>query len=226
VRTHVFLVSKDPIVAAGIKALLESTSSFELAGTAFDIHNLLARTNAASIRLALLEMHPALTMNDIAELRRRLPSCRIVLWVQSISIEMAHQVVQLGVEGILRKELPVDLLLRCLEKVAQGELWYERSLSDMLLRSREILLSPRERQLLRLISQGLSNKQIAGTLMITEGTVKVYLSKLFKKVGVLDRFELALYGLKHLQYVAPEITQGDGLYCPASLIANERVKAM
>ncbi len=49
-----------------------------------------------------------------------------------------------------------------------------------------------------LLSQGLKNKEIATTLMISEGTVKVYLSRLFQKVGVKDRFELALFGLKNL----------------------------
>ena len=86
------------------------------------------------------------------------------------------------------------------------------------------MLSPRERQLLRLISQGLSNKQIAGTLMITEGTVKVYLSRLFKKVGVLDRFELALYGLKNLQYGATANFGDEASYCPSSLIVQQRSK--
>ena len=58
-------------------------------------------------------------------------------------------------------------------------------------------------QLVSLLSQGLKNKEIATTLMISEGTVKVYLSRLFQKVGVKDRFELALFGLKNL-------TTGDG----------------
>jgi len=53
-------------------------------------------------------------------------------------------------------------------------------------------------KLVSLLSQGLKNKEIASTLMISEGTVKVYLSRLFQKVGVKDRFELALFGLKNL----------------------------
>ena len=59
-------------------------------------------------------------------------------------------------------------------------------------------LTQREGQLVSLLSQGLKNKEIATTLMISEGTVKVYLSRLFQKVGVKDRFELALFGLKNL----------------------------
>jgi DNA-binding CsgD family transcriptional regulator len=61
-----------------------------------------------------------------------------------------------------------------------------------------VALTQREGQLVSLLSQGLKNKEIATTLMISEGTVKVYLSRLFQKVGVKDRFELALFGLKNL----------------------------
>ena len=61
-----------------------------------------------------------------------------------------------------------------------------------------MVLSRREGQLITLLSQGLKNKEIAFTLKITEGTVKVYLSHLFQKVGVKDRFELAVFGLNNL----------------------------
>jgi DNA-binding CsgD family transcriptional regulator len=61
-----------------------------------------------------------------------------------------------------------------------------------------VALSRREGELVSLLSQGLKNKEIASQLSIGEGTVKVYLSELFEKVGVKDRFELALYGLKNL----------------------------
>ena len=223
---RVLLYSNDPIVSAGMKALFDAFPRFELGGVASDRDELILKAKTASIDVVLLELHPALTMTSIADIRRQLPSTPMVLWVQSIAVELGHQVIQLGVQGILRKDLPVELLLRCIEKVAAGELWYERSLSELLLRSREVTLSPRERQLLRLISQGLSNKQIATALIITEGTVKVYLSKLYKKVGVLDRFELALYGLKNLQYGAAVSPGDEASYCPSSLIVQQRAKQM
>ena len=81
--------------------------------------------------------------------------------------------------------------------VAAGELWFERDLMSSMLGARPVRLSPREQQLVALVSQGLSNKQIASALGISEGTVKVYFSRLFRKVGVSDRFELALFGLQN-----------------------------
>src|SRR5205814_1302989 len=76
-----------------------------------------------------------------------------------------------------------------------------RSLSMSLLNARAINLSKRQRQLIELLVQGLKNKEIAFRLGISEGTVKAYLTTLFEKVGAKDRFELALYGLKHLRNV-------------------------
>jgi len=104
----------------------------------------------------------------------------------------------LGVRGILRKTLPTETLLRCLTRVNEGELWFEKALTDSIMSARRYSLTRREGQLVSLLSQGLKNKEIATALTISEGTVKVYLSRLFQKLGVKDRFELALYGLKNL----------------------------
>jgi DNA-binding CsgD family transcriptional regulator len=83
--------------------------------------------------------------------------------------------------------------------VAEGELWFDKSLTASFLTARTVTLTNRESQLVMLLAQGLKNKEIAHALNISEGTVKVYLSRLFQKVGVKDRFELALYGLRNLQ---------------------------
>ena len=68
-----------------------------------------------------------------------------------------------------------------------------------LLTARPINLTRRESRLVKVVSRGLKNKEIATELGISEGTVKVYLSKLFDKVGAKDRFELALFGVRQLQ---------------------------
>jgi DNA-binding NarL/FixJ family response regulator len=104
----------------------------------------------------------------------------------------------LGVRGIVRKTLPAETLIECLRKVHQGELWFEKSLTDSMLSARKVTLTRREGQLVTLLSQGLKNKEIATVLCVSENTVKVYLSRLFQKVGVKDRFELALYGLRNV----------------------------
>ena len=105
--------------------------------------------------------------------------------------------------------------MKCLQKVQAGELWFEKALTDSFLCARRVALTQREGQLVSLLSQGLKNKEIATTLMISEGTVKVYLSRLFQKVGVKDRFELALFGLKNL--TTGQLPVGEKGQRPASM---------
>jgi two-component system nitrate/nitrite response regulator NarL len=84
-------------------------------------------------------------------------------------------------------------------------------------------LSPREGQLVTLLSHGLKNKEIGAALRITEGTVKVYLSRLYDKVGVQDRFELALYALRNRGIGQLPITQtaGHAPVGPRSKVNND-----
>jgi len=152
--------------------------------------------------LVLMDLTHEITFAVLNEMKHAMSSSRIVLWVNSISTELAFQAMGLGVRGILRKTLPTDLQVKCLQKVQAGELWFEKALTDSFLCARRVALTQREGQLVSLLSQGLKNKEIATTLMISEGTVKVYLSRLFQKVGVKDRFELALFGLKNLTPVS------------------------
>ena len=146
----------------------------------------------------LLDLTSEITFAVLTEMKHALGNSKIVLWVNNISTELAFQAMGLGVRGILRRTLPTDLQVKCLQKVQAGELWFEKALTDSFLCARRVALTQREGQLVSLLSQGLKNKEIATTLMISEGTVKVYLSRLFQKVGVKDRFELALFGLKNL----------------------------
>jgi DNA-binding CsgD family transcriptional regulator len=85
-----------------------------------------------------------------------------------------------------------------MRKVAAGEMWVEKSLRNKLVGIERIALTPRERQLLGLLARGLKNKEIAYAMDITEGTVKMYLTHLFRKAGANDRLELALFTLRNL----------------------------
>jgi DNA-binding CsgD family transcriptional regulator len=91
--------------------------------------------------------------------------------------------------------------------VAAGQPWLDKALASGVTRSRCIQLTPRESQLVGLVSDGLKNKEMAEHLGISEATVRVYMSSLFRKLGVKDRYELALYGLKNM--AGTHTIQGD-----------------
>jgi len=194
---RVLLYTDEPVLSTGFANIL-AQESFEITSICEHFRDVLVEVKSKRPDVVLLDLTAELSLRGLAEVHQAAPESKLLLWARSISVEMAHHLIELGVRGILRKDLSADLMSVCLRKVAEGELWFERTLTDSLLRAKTVALSPRERQLLKMISCGLSNKQIASELFLSEGTVKVYLSKLFRKTGVKDRFELAIYGLKHL----------------------------
>ena len=196
--TRILLYSDEPVLAKGLESVLRQVEGFDLLPTCATLASLMEQISHGSPDLVLMDLTPEITYAVLSEMKHAMANSKTVLWVNSISTELAFQAMGLGVRGILRKTLPADLQIKCLQKVQAGELWFEKALTDSFLCARRVALTQREGQLVSLLSQGLKNKEIATTLGISEGTVKVYLSRLFQKVGVKDRFELALFGLKNL----------------------------
>lgn len=178
--------------------MLQQAEDFELLPVCGAVSSVMEQISQGSPDLVLLDLTPEITFAVLSDMKHSMASGKIVLWANSISNELAFQAMGLGVRGILRKTLPADLQIKCLQKVQAGELWFEKALTDSFLCARRVALTQREGQLVSLLSQGMKNKEIAAALTISEGTVKVYCSRLFQKVGVKDRFELALFGLKNL----------------------------
>lgn len=195
--TRILLYTNEPVLAHGLSEVISAAAGLEMRQVCTTISE--ARECALEADVLILDLTSEVTFDVLSALKRSAPDCKIVLWANAISTELAFQAMGIGVRGILRKTLGPDLIIKCIQQVHQGELWFEKALTDRFLRSTRVPLTKREGQLVMLISQGMKNKEIGAHLMITEGTVKVYLSKLFQKVGVKDRFELALYGLKNLQ---------------------------
>lgn len=213
--------TSSPVMAAGLRTLLSEAQDIEQHVVSSGIDEFTATATELNPDVALIEANPEIHVGTLVGLRRRVPSTRIILWVQGISLEMAHALRESGVCGVLRKNVPLDLTLRCIRQVADGEIWFERSLMNELLGKRTVKLSHRERQLMSLVSQGYGNPQIAASLSLAEGTVKVYLSKLFKKVGVGDRYELAMYGLRSMAMINADANFSQAeLLSPTLLIRN------
>ena len=107
-----------------------------------------------------------------------------------------------------------EVLIKAISKVHGGEVWVERSMMGTVLqditkpdsidpeKEKIATLTEREQEVIRHISQGLKNKQIADRLFISETTVTHHLSSIFAKLGVTDRLELVIYALRH-KLVAP-----------------------
>ena len=194
----VLFFSDQPVLTLGVTHILKDVPEMVLAGTCLTPGSLLEALVSTQPDLVFLDLTPNFTLDFLTSIHKAAPHTKLVLWVHFISTEMALQAMGVGVRGIVSKTLSPQGIISSLAKVHSGELWFEKALTDSILTARRYTLTRREGQIVTLVAQGLKNKELGIALNISEGTVKVYLSRLFKKLGLKDRFELALFGLKNL----------------------------
>jgi DNA-binding NarL/FixJ family response regulator len=202
----VLIHCQHPILTLGIQALFERRNDLKAVVTggaerAIDI--------ARSIQpeVIVLDMNSEFDLGFLRAIKRQSPDSKVVLWIESISTELAFQAFNLGVVGIINKTLSPEEFVQNLRAVAQGSIRIEPELMDAIIMAKTVKLTKRESELVMLVAQGLKNKEIGAELNITENTVKAYLSRLFQKLNVKDRLDLALYGLKNLKAPAGQIEQ-------------------
>jgi DNA-binding NarL/FixJ family response regulator len=196
-RTSVALFSHNPLVSEGLRSVFGRFPAFELATWSNDLGEFAASLADHQPDMALLDLATGLTLLALRDLRHRTTDVPIVLWGDP-TLEFGFHAIEMGVRGIIPATTPIEDFTAALSTIRRGQLAFEKSFVEQLLLTKRVSLTKREGQLIGLISQGLKNKEVAYALGITEGTVKVYLSRLFTKLGVKDRFELALYALKNV----------------------------
>ncbi len=187
--TRVLVLTDQPILARGFQDILsagdmEAVSSSDAGGD--------VRSN--NQELVLLDLTGEFTFETLADTHMRMPGCNLVIRVGPMSRELVFQALEYGVRGILPVQLSPEMLLHSLRRIAKGEMVIEVTDSGFdPVGEKRVSFSEREKQVVELLAQGLKNKEIAAAMNLAEGTVKVYLSRLFKKTKVRDRFELMLY---------------------------------
>ena len=224
--TRILLYNLEPILAEGLGSELRQIDGFELLPRCSTLAGVMNQIGQGAPDLMLLELTGEVTFAVLGEIKRAAANTKIVLWVNSVSAGLAFQAMALGLHGILRRSLPPAVQVQCLKTVQAGGVWFEKAVTEDFLGLRWVALTRRERQLLGLLCQGLRNAEIGNTLMISEGTVKVHLTRLFQKVGVKDRFELALFGLKNLTdgWLPAGATRPEGAGSMPSVILEKQVE--
>jgi two-component system, NarL family, nitrate/nitrite response regulator NarL len=198
----VLIADDHPVVLAGIEAILRDTP-YEVIGTAAS--GTKALEAAARLRPDILLLDVRMPdqggLDVLRTLRSRGDGRAVVLLTASLTDKLLIDAIELGVQGILLKEGAQNLLVRCLDEVAAGRKWIARELLQKALdlkmvdRSRSTglrALTPRERAISGLVALGKRNRNIADELGISEGTVKIHLHRVYEKLGVTNRTELAV----------------------------------
>ena len=220
-RIRILLYTRQPFVAIGLRSVLNANEEFRFAGCCDNLAAAADRLRREPPDILLVHLMPPVGLAELAQLHPLTTRSRIVLWGDAPGGDFAYQSMRLGVRAMLPSCAPIENLLTSLRSVHGGVMCFEKGLVDKVMLQQRIALSKREGQLVSLVAQGLKNKAIGARLGITEGTVKVYLYKLFKKLGLNDRLEMALYGLENLCAGA----RMDDVFVPQSLPLQPRVTA-
>lgn len=201
----VLVVEDHPIMRLGIAAIIDAQPDMKVCGQ--------AESGTDAVRL-FRKHHPAVTLMDLRlpgmsgldalrAIRRDDPAARCVVLTTYEGDEDIHQALQAGAAGYLIKAMSHDTLVDALRKVHSGTRFLPAPVAESLaLRTPNSDLSPREREVLSLMVQGKSNKDIGGALKITEATVKCHVSVILERLGVTDRTQAVIAalqrGLEHL----------------------------
>jgi len=193
--TTVAISSAQPILARGLAAIL--AHDFAVEGLFSSIEALCEYVGTAHPKVVIVEALPSVSLAILSRIAGIVGQTRVIMWVEAASSEFAARCFSAGVAGDISKFASEDDCISCVRDVVRGSVWIDKTLQIDLLGSRYVRLTNREQQIVFLLAQGLRNKEIAHSLGVSEGTIKVYLSRLFHKAGVSDRFELALLALRN-----------------------------
>lgn len=201
---RVMIVDDHPIVRDGLKTYLSLQADLEVIGEAADADEALAVARAAPPDLVLLDLRlasgSALTL--IPALRALRPPPRVVILSSYLEASVADEALRLGASGYLLKHVGRGTLVDQLRAALRGEVVLDPSAVDLLARptvSPLATLTDREREVLACIVDGMTNKQAAQALGISEKTVKTHVSHLLAKLGVRDRTQAAVMGVAGLR---------------------------
>jgi two-component system, NarL family, nitrate/nitrite response regulator NarL len=205
---RIILADSQAIYRVGIRKVFALEDDLRVVAQADSLENLRAAIERFPTDIVLLEGSLLSgTANVIPELLRIAPDVKLI--VQAVSADESHTVelYRRGVRGIISRSISPDLLVRCVKRIAAGETWidnqsvnwvieaYRAQAAALVSPQNQPRLSPKEMSIITCITQGKRNKEIAFQLGTTEQVINNYLRKIYDKLGVSDRLELALYCL-------------------------------
>jgi two-component system, NarL family, nitrate/nitrite response regulator NarL len=209
---RVLIADDHPVVRVGLRNMLQADPMVQVVGEARDgVEALeLVRNLHPDILLLDLAMPNVAGMDALREMTTGGLNTRTIVLTGLIDKRQVLEALQLGARGVVLKDAVVEHLTACIRAVMQGQYWLEghpvqnlvQVLRDLAAQTappqrRTYGLTARELEVVNLITEGCTNKDIAKTFGISEETVKRHLTNIFNKLGVGNRLELALFALNH-----------------------------
>ncbi|WP_411290140.1 response regulator [Sphingorhabdus sp.] len=199
--TSILVVDDHPFFLHGFGQYLEHTHDFQV-DTALSVDEAIAKLDAARPDLAMLDvtMHGGGGLRVLRHMRLHYPQIPAMFLTVHIDPEQTIEAMRLGIKGIALKDSDPEVIIRGMNTILAGGKWFERGVTEPALQysvdkpSRAVrsddLLTKREMEIVELVCLGLRNRQIADRCTLTEGTVKIHLNSVYRKLGVASRAEL------------------------------------
>jgi DNA-binding NarL/FixJ family response regulator len=217
---RVFVVDDHNVVRRGLRAYLESVDDMEVVGEAADgrealdaIAALVAAGGSPDVVLMDLLMPGMDGVTATAAITQRHPDLAVVAMTSFTQADLVHGALEAGAAGYLLKDAEADEVAAAVRAACRGEVHLDAAIAKQLTRS---LMAPkpqaadaltdREREVLVLVAQGLSNQQIADALVISERTARTHVSNILSKLGVASRTQAALLAIR--EGIAPAPSAG------------------
>jgi two-component system response regulator NreC len=207
-QIRVLIADDHTIVRSGVRLLLEAEPDLEVVGEAIEGNEALAKVD--SLRPDVVLMDITMPGIDGIEATRQIktmwPETKILVLTMHRSDDYFFEMIKAGASGYLLKGAETSELTHALRIVAQGEVYIYPSMANKLVKgylssleskdNSESILSPREEEILQLLAEGFSNKEIAEKLVISSSTVHTHRSNLMRKLNFNNRHDLIQYARK------------------------------
>jgi two-component system, NarL family, nitrate/nitrite response regulator NarL len=206
---RLIVADSEAIFRVGMGKIFALEKDLEVVAQTENLPQTLSAVSSTSADVILFEAglspNPAESISEV--IRRAQPGTRVIIVAQRTGEEETVDYLRRGVHGILTRSISPDLLVRCVRKVAAGETWLDNQGVNWVIEAyrtqsehgvtpkQQLRLSEKEMMIIGGVTQGLKNKDIALEVGTTEQVVKNYLRKIYDKLGVSDRLELALYSM-------------------------------
>jgi len=191
-KIRVLLVDDHPIVRFGLAAFLELHDDIEVVSAAANGHDALAILNETAVDILLIDLRmPGLSGIEVLEkIRTIAPKTRSIVLSSYEYDEEIYAAVKAGAKGYLLKEGPADGIVDAIRVVHRGKDSFPRRIAESLSkRDLSAKLSIREKEVLALVAKGLTNKEVAGSLGLSQFTVRNHLKHIMEKLDASDRTE-------------------------------------
>lgn len=207
-KTKVMIADDHSLIREGIKQLLEFDGSIEVIGEASNGVECLEKLEVLSPDVLLLDINmPEMNGIDVLkQLKESESDVKVLILTVHNELEYLLKAIDIGVDGYILKDSESSELKKAIDIICKGENYIQPSLIPALnnqLANRDIdkdkidLLTSREFEVLIQVANGMSNKEIATNLNISERTVKNHISNIFKKIDVSDRTQAAVFAIKN-----------------------------